>query len=781
MHFITYFFSSIVIIEAMNILIGGITMTLNESFFSIQQVAPLWHSTLGIERETLRVQPDGTISSYPHRKDWGTRNHQPYIQTDFAESQVEIITPPEYTADHLMSWLKAAHQIVSEDIVEEQDLLWPFSMPACIPTDTTKIKIAQLTNQKEYAYREGLARLYGKHVQLISGIHYNFQLNPDVIEANYQQHGGQEPFIDYHNETYMHLVRNYFRYRWFLTYFLGASPYVAENYSTNFYGKPHQIPMRSIRQSRYGYQNKETVVMDYTDLYSFVQTIEAALQRGDLHLEKELYRDVRLRGASPTRDLLKKGISYLEFRNIDINPYLPYGIDKETINFIRHFLISILFLEDDRQDNQVVEGHQMNYRIAEAHPLDACPFKEEALHIIQVMDRVNQELSLPYWPSKREYLIQALDQPELTLAGQIVTETPDSTDYLEMGLTLAQQHQQTMLEQPFLLHGFEDFELSTQDVLKEAIRRGIRVDIIDKQDNFLQLSYKDQQELVRNANMTRLDSLITYFSMENKVATKFILSQNNIRVPNGKNFNTFEAANAYYSLLPNTGLVIKPKNTNYGLGISIFVDKPNEKEYQESILLALAEDDTVIIEEYVKGTELRFYLQNHEVLGIVERQPAQVIGDGTSSIQQLIEKENQNPLRGVKHMAPMTTLELGSVEILQLKHQGLTVDSVPEAGQIVHLRENSNVSTGGISIDRTHDVHPSYIHLAQNAARALDAHFCGVDMIIEDYSVPADNHNYAIIEANYNPNITIHRHPGEGEPRLLGKAVLEELFPEAFS
>lgn len=132
-------------------------------------------------------------------------------------------------------------------------------------------------------------------------------------------------------------------------------------------------------------------------------------------------------------------------------------------------------------------------------------------------------------------------------------------------------------------------------------------------------------------------------------------------------------------------------------------------------------------------------------------------------------------------MAPMTTLELGSVEILQLKHQGLTVDSVPEAGQIVHLRENSNVSTGGISIDRTHDVHPSYIHLAQNAARALDAHFCGVDMIIEDYSVPADNHNYAIIEANYNPNITIHRHPGEGEPRLLGKAVLEELFPEAFS
>src|SRR5699024_11552418 len=122
------------------------------------------------------------------------------------------------------------------------------------------------------------------------------------------------------------------------------SPFVAPNYATNLYGKPHAERMRSISQSRYGYQNKESVVMNYDSLEDFVTSIEDAIDSGALSLEKELYRDVRLRGGANAQELLDKGISYLEFRNIDLNPYHLHGIDDETIALVRLFLITFLFI-----------------------------------------------------------------------------------------------------------------------------------------------------------------------------------------------------------------------------------------------------------------------------------------------------------------------------------------------------------------------------------------------------------------------------------------------------
>lgn len=755
-------------------------MCSNISNIQLKDAKLLWKSTVGIERESLRVNYEAKLSAYPHSLDWGSRQHQPYIQTDFAESQLELITPPQLKAEELLAWLQASHQIVATTNEDHEDLLWPFSSPAFIPQDASDIKIAQLENKDEYNYRAHLADLYGKHVQLLSGIHYNFQINSDLIQSLFEGQDQVDDLVVFANKIYMHLGRNYLRYRWFLTYLFGATPYIADNYNTNLYGKPHKERMRSIRQSRYGYQNKEDVVMDYESLDNFVTSLEKHVNEGHLSLEKELYRDVRFRGSNSARQLLEHGIGYIELRNIDLNPYLPYGIDEDTINFIRLFLISLLYIEDSKTNQAVNLGNEMNYEISEADPLDDTPYFEEGLQIIEGMRQLSAEINVEGLSGLVDKAEAMLKDPSLTLAGKIVTDCPHKEAFLEFGLELAKKHQAVYLDNAFSLHGFQHLQLSTQDLLKEAIKAGIKVDIIDASDNILNLQYQDKQEYVRNANMTRLDSMISYFLMENKIATKVLLENGGLRVPQGNSYHTIEDALRDFDSLAFNAMVVKPKSTNYGLGISIFKQAPSLEDYKQAIELAFEEDKTVLVEEYIEGTELRFYVQAHKTAAIVERQAAHVIGDGQSSISELIDQINQDPLRGENHLTPLTKIAKTSIEALQLKNQGLSFESVPKADEKVYLRENSNVSTGGLSIDRTDQVHPSYKAIAEKAAQILDANFCGVDIIISDYQLPADSNNYGIIEANFNPSILIHRFPGQGKARLLGKAVLEQLFPEAF-
>lgn len=758
-------------------------MTIQETFFTLDQIPSLWLSTIGIERESLRVDHKGSISNKLHNAEWGSRSHQPYIQTDFAESQLELITPPSSSIVEIIDWLSAFHQIVATTNEGNDEYLWPFSTPAIIPDDDEDIKIAQLEDHDDYQYRAYLAEIYGKHVQLISGIHYNFQINPVTEKESFQRQSEYTHSLTFNNDLYMQLTRNYFRYRWLLTYAIGATPYVAPNYATNLYGKPHANRMTSIRQSRYGYQNKKDVVMNYDSLEAFVDSIEDAVSSGKLSLEKELYRDVRLRGGKSARDLLvNKGISYLEFRNIDLNPFVPYGIDQDSIALIRLFLITLLFIPDVKYDTEIAKGTQMNYDTAESDALDGPLYPEEGKWLVNIMRVVANELD----PSTQtielvDQLESSLQDPTKTLAGQIVTQAKDYNAFVELGLSLAADHQKTYLEKPYLLHGFSHLELSTQDVIKEAIKAGIKVRIIDASENIIELTYKDQVEQVKSANMTRLDSLISYFLMENKVATKILLDEGGLTVPAGRSYDSIELALADYPSLPEKAWVVKPKNTNYGLGITIFKSHPSIDDYQEALSFAFSEDKTVLVEEYIEGTELRFYVQNQETLAVVERQAAHVIGDGVSTISQLVDQVNKDPLRGYDHKAPLTVIQKGKIEALQLKNQDLTFDSIVDKGKKVFLRENSNVSTGGVSIDRTDHTHPSYKAIAEEAAKLLDANFCGVDIIISDYSQKADSSNYAIIEANFNPMITLHRFPSIGEERHLGLKVLEQLFPQAFN
>jgi len=169
---------------------------------------------------------------------------------------------------------------------------------------------------------------------------------------------------------------------------------------------------------------------------------------------------------------------------------------------------------------------------------------------------------------------------------------------------------------------------------------------------------------------------------------------------------------------------------------------------------------------------------NDEVVGILHRVPANVTGNGIQSVRDLVVEKNKDPLRGKGYHTPLEKIQLGEAESIFLKAQEKDFDYVPKENEEVFLRENSNISTGGDSIDFTDDIPDSYKEIAVQAAKALGVKITGLDMIIPEYTKEATNENYAIIELNFNPAIHIHCHPYKGKNRKLNEKLLDILgFP----
>lgn len=339
------------------------------------------------------------------------------------------------------------------------------------------------------------------------------------------------------------------------------------------------------------------------------------------------------------------------------------------------------------------------------------------------------------------------------------------------------------MEYEFRTKGYEDFELSTQMIIKEAGNRGITVEILDKKENFIRLKRGSVAEIVKQATKTSLDSYVTYLIMENKEVTKTMLSEKGIRVPQGKAFDSIEEAAGGFENFKELDIVVKPKSTNYGTGITILKNDNTHSfrdEYKKAVEYAFTFDNTVLVEEFLEGKEYRFLVIGDEVTAVMHRVPANVTGNGKDTISRLIEKKNDNPLRGKGHITPLEKITLGSQELSYLALQDKSPQYVPKEGERVFLRENSNISTGGDSIDYTDKVHEDYNTLAIEAAKIAGAKICGVDLIIKDPRQTPHRDNYGIIELNFNPALHMHAFPYEGINRHPEKKVLDLLgFKEA--
>ncbi len=318
-------------------------------------------------------------------------------------------------------------------------------------------------------------------------------------------------------------------------------------------------------------------------------------------------------------------------------------------------------------------------------------------------------------------------------------------------------------------------ELSTQIMIEESLRRGIHVEIIDQKENLIRLEKEGKVEYIQQATKTSADSYIVVLLMENKQVTKLLLKEQKMNVPHGVVIHSQEEALQAYNEFEGLEIVVKPNSTNFGQGVVILDENRKVEDFKKAVDYALALDSTVLIEEFFKGKEYRFLVIGDELAAVVHRVPANVVGDGKHTIEELVEIKNRNPLRGKGYVTPLEKIQLGVVEEDFLLKQNLTEKSILDKDVTVYLRENSNVSTGGDTIDYTDEMHPGYKDIAIKAAKALNAKICGIDIILKDYKEAPTEDNYCIIELNFNPALHMHNFPFEGKNRRVEEKVLDLL------
>lgn len=327
----------------------------------------------------------------------------------------------------------------------------------------------------------------------------------------------------------------------------------------------------------------------------------------------------------------------------------------------------------------------------------------------------------------------------------------------------------------FATPGYEHMELSTQLVIKEALNRDVRVEVLDVEEQFIRLTQGERVEYLKEATKTSADSYITSLILGNKQVSKIILQENDIRLPVGQKYASIDGALSDYDSYMTGQFVVKPTTTNFGIGITVLPPQASKQRFEEAVRFAFSHDHTIIVEEFISGIECRFLVIDGVCLAVLHRVPAHVIGDGKQTIRALVDQKNADPRRGKGYKTPLEYIELGDVEKQVLAEESLDFDSVPLSDQQVFLRRNSNISTGGDSLDYTDVVHDEYKQIAVAAAHAVGAKICGVDMMMSDYHNLPQSDNHAIIELNYNPVLYFHDYPYEGKNRHTAGYVLDLL------
>jgi len=743
----------------------------------------------GVEKENIRVDKHGMISQTPHPEIFGDKLNHPFITTDFSESQVEMITPPLPTIAQTLGFLETIHDIVSLELVDEY--LWPQSIPPILP-DEEQIPIAHYAKRgrKEEEYRKKLALKYGRKKQAVSGIHFNLSLDETLLTMLYQGTSQDLSMDEFRDEVYLKITRQLLRFRWLYVLIFGGSPIVDPTFELKCRDLPiffnSKTRALSLRNSCFGYGNIVELYPDYQSVEGYLHSVAQMVKEGTLSASKELYASVRPKFINNS-----DSISYVEARFLDINPLSKIGLTTEMIGFI-HWLAIYGLLSDESNDfnsefQAIANSNHDNislYGLNSAIQIMAEDGSsknawDESKRLIGEMIGLYSKLEIDHsdYFNSLQYVQEIANHPERRIVHQILNET-DQKGFIPFHLEKAREYLQESKQNVFNFKGLEDMELSTQLLLREAVRRGVAFDILDRGENFIRLKRDENIQYVRQATKTSLDNYASILAMENKVITKLILEEHGISVPKGLDYADKISAKAGFQYFKGRAVVIKPKNTNFGLGITILKTNIDSTIFERAVDIAFDFDSGILIEEFIEGKEFRVFVMADEVVGILHRVPANVTGNGMQTIRELVVEKNKDPLRGKGYRTPLEKIHLGEAELMFLTAQGKDFDYVPGNNETVFLRENSNISTGGDSIDFTDEIPESYKKIAVKAAKALDVKITGLDMIIPDYKQEATDDNYAIIELNFNPAIHIHCHPYKGKNRRLNEKLMDVLgFP----
>jgi glutamate--cysteine ligase len=428
----------------------------------------------GIERETLRVQPDGALSQQPHPAAYGSALTHPYVTTDYSESLLEFITPASTCASKTMTQLTDIHAYVVKNLGDEY--LWPLSMP-CYVRDEDDIQLAQFgssnSGQMKHLYRQGLKYRYGSYMQIISGIHFNLSFPDSMWQTLAKMQGMSESNQDFQSEQYLNLIRNFKRYVWLLTYLYGASPALCGSFIGD---KASKYPFEtigngglylpyatSLRLSDLGYTSnaQSELNISYSCLKSYVAGLRQAiktpvddyqipddnpnnhrqLNNNLLQIENEYYSPVRpkrttQRNEKPTDALAERGIEYVEIRSMDVNPFSSVGIELSQIHFLDVFLTYCLLADSpvlngelstqatDNLNKVILQGREPGLTLIDNS--QSVGLKEWGLSLFDdlaaVANWMDKASDSDTYSSEVAVQRQAVEDSNLTLSAQFLTE-----------------------------------------------------------------------------------------------------------------------------------------------------------------------------------------------------------------------------------------------------------------------------------------------------------------------------------------------------------------------
>ncbi|MEO1339589.1 MAG: cyanophycin synthetase [Cyanobacteria bacterium J06635_13] len=317
---------------------------------------------------------------------------------------------------------------------------------------------------------------------------------------------------------------------------------------------------------------------------------------------------------------------------------------------------------------------------------------------------------------------------------------------------------------------------STETIIKEAEARKIPWMWLSARA-MLQLGYGARQKRIQ-ATLSNNTSILAVELACDKEGTKNILGNAGVAVPQGTVIEYLDELEQAIADVGGFPIVIKPLDGNHGRGITININSESEAEAAYDLASKASKTRSVIVEQYYQGNDHRVLVINGKVVAVAERVPAHVIGNGTDTIEQLIVQTNQDPKRGNGHDNVLTKIVVDRTSEAVLAKQGYDLNSVLPSQAVAYLRATANLSTGGVAIDRTDQIHPENVWLAQRVAKIIGLDIAGIDIVTSDISKPLKETKGVIVEVNAAPGFRMHADPSHGLPRNVGASVLEMLFPE---
>ncbi|MBE9560134.1 MAG: glutamate--cysteine ligase [Proteobacteria bacterium] len=391
-------------------------------------------SKIGLEKESLRVSPEGGISHTPFPEAWGSALTNPQITTDFSEALAELVTPPCGSIGEVVQSLDDIQNFVYRNL--DNEILWATSMP-CVVAGETDIPLALYGSSNaakmKTVYRRGLGLRYGRAMQVIAGVHFNYSFSDEFWQRYQQLLNNGDSYQDFVSEQYMGVVRNLLRYGWLVPYLFGASPSVCksflngqptmlQDFNSNTYYEPYAT---SLRLGNIGYQNNKEdlagIKACYDSLDGYIESMLCAintpypgyeeigvkangeylqLNTNILQIENEYYSSVRpkqiLQGnEKPSTALKKRGVQYVELRSLDVNAFDPHGINSEQLYFLEVFMLFCLLNESPPLSQNEISAIDENLLLV-AHK-----GREPGLELRRLDERRDEEMiSLKAWATE---------------------------------------------------------------------------------------------------------------------------------------------------------------------------------------------------------------------------------------------------------------------------------------------------------------------------------------------------------------------------------------------